>query len=168
MILIALGANLPSKIGGPRETLEAALALMGEHGIKVVARSHWYRTSPVPASDQPDFVNGVIRVRTGLGPRELLKTLHHIEKELGRTRYQKWEARVLDLDLLAYDDKLILEELQTDGQSIQIPHPRLHQRRFVLAPLAEVATGWIHPRLGKTAEALLAELKDGDRVERLD
>lgn len=168
MILIALGANLPSKMGGPRETLEAAVRRMGERGIEVVARSHWYRTSPVPASDQPDFVNGVIAVRTGLGPQDLLATLHQIEAELGRTRAQKWEARVLDLDLLAYDDRLILEELQTDGQSIQIPHPRLHQRRFVLVPLAEIAPDWVHPALGERAVDLLAGLAGGDRVEILD
>lgn len=168
MILIALGANLPSKIGGPRETLEAAICRMGERGIEVVARSHWYRTSPVPASDQPDFVNGVIAVRTGLGPHDLLATLHQIEAELGRTRAQKWEARVLDLDLLAYDDKLILEELQTDGESTQIPHPRLHQRRFVLVPLAEIAPDWVHPALGERAVDLLAGLSGGDQVEILD
>ncbi len=168
MILIALGANLPSKMGGPRETLEAAIRRMGERGIEVVARSHWYRTSPVPASDQPDFVNGVIAVRTDLGPQELLAALHQIEAELGRTRAQKWEARVLDLDLLAYDDKLILEELQKDGQSIQIPHPRLHQRRFVLVPLAEIAPDWVHPALGERAAELLAGLSDADVVEMLD
>jgi len=167
MILIALGANLPSKIGGPRETLEAALKRMGELGIEVVRRSRWYRTSPVPVSDQPDFVNGVVEVRTHLSPRDLLATLHRIEEELGRTRFQRWEARVLDLDLLAYDDKLILEKLQTDGQSIEIPHPRLHQRRFVLVPLAELAPDWMHPNLKKTAGELLSELGAGDRVESL-
>jgi len=167
MILIALGANLPSKIGAPRKTLEAALSRMGEMGIEVVRRSHWYRTSPVPASDQPDFVNGVVAVRTGLSPQDLLATLHRIEADLGRTRAQKWEARILDLDLLAYDDKLILEELQNDGQSIQIPHPRLHQRRFVLVPLAEIAPDWVHPSSGERASDLLAGLADADQVEIL-
>jgi 2-amino-4-hydroxy-6-hydroxymethyldihydropteridine diphosphokinase len=167
MILIALGSNLPSPVGPPRDTVEAALARMGELGIEIVARSHWYRTSPVPPSGQPDFVNGVVAVRTTLGPHELLATLHRIEAELGRTRAQKWEARVLDLDLLAYDDKLILEELQNNGQSIQIPHPRLHERRFVLVPLAEIAPEWVHPARGQTARELLAGLKDGDRVDRL-
>ena len=167
MFLIALGANLPSKIGTPRKTLEAALDLMSEEGIEVIRRSHWYRTSPVPVSDQPDFVNGVAEVRTDLGPEDLLATLHRIEAALGRTRFQRWEARVLDLDLLAYDDKLILEELQKDGQSIQIPHPRLHQRRFVLVPLVEIAPDWVHPALGETARDLLARLEDADRVEMI-
>jgi len=167
MILIALGANLPSRFGGPRETLEAALVRMGELGIKVDQRSHWYRTSPVPVSNQPDFINGVAAVHTDLSPHELLKQLHQIEAELGRTRTQRWEARVLDLDLLAYHDELILEKLQKAGQSIQIPHPSLHERRFVLVPLVEIAPNWRHPGLGRTAEELLGDLKDSDQVEIL-
>jgi len=168
MILIALGANLPSPLGPPRVTLEAALDRLGELSIQTVKRSGWYRTSPVPPSGQPDFVNGVAAVETDLGPKDLLKTLHDVETELGRTRRERWEARVIDLDLLAYHDELILERLQKSGQSIQIPHPRLYERRFVLAPLAEIAPDWAHPTLGKSAAELLMGLESAERVEIID
>lgn len=168
MILIALGANIPGPKGPPRATLEAALLRLDALGVAIKRRSRWYLTSPVPPSDQPDFVNGVAQVETALLPHELLATLHEVEKELGRTRRERWEARVLDLDLLAYNDKLILEKVQSNGQSLQIPHPRLHERRFVLAPLAEIAPGWVHPALGRTAADLLAALESGEKVEILD
>lgn len=167
MVLIGLGANLSSKIGGPRATLEAALTRMSQLGVIIEQQSSWYRTSPVPASDQPDFVNAVASVRTELPPEDLLKTLRAIEIEFGRVRQEKWEARAIDLDLLAYDDLQILETPQTGEQTLQIPHPRLQERRFVLQPLAEIAPLWVHPTLGKTARELLAELGGEESCEAL-
>ncbi len=167
MVLIGLGANIPSKIGSPVETLEAALTRMGKLGIEIERRSRWYQTSPVPASAQPDYVNGVVAVRTSLGPEELLATLHKIEADLGRTRRNRWEARAIDLDILSYHEVDTLEKVQKRAQHAEIPHPRLHERRFVLVPLAEIAPNWRHPCLGKTAVELLAALTDYDRCEVL-
>lgn len=160
MILVGLGANLPSPVGEPLVTVEAALKRLESYGIRVVRRSRWYRTSPVPASDQPDFVNGVAVVETPLGPQQLLTLLLQVEAEYGRVRGQRWDARPLDLDLLAYGDQVL-------KSGIEVPHPRLHQRRFVLVPLAEVAPDWVHPTLKRPVSALLADLTDADRVELL-
>lgn len=151
MILIGLGANLPSAAGAPEATLEAALAALEADGVRILARSRWYRSAPVPASAQPDYVNGVAIVETPLDPADLLALLHRIEARFGRVRGAANEARTLDLDLLAYHDRV------SDGPVI-LPHPRLHERAFVLRPLAEVAPDWRHPRLGQTAASLAKNL----------
>jgi 2-amino-4-hydroxy-6-hydroxymethyldihydropteridine diphosphokinase len=164
LILIGLGANLPSTdFGPPQSTLEAALAEFARQGIEVVRRSRWYRSAPVPPSDQPWFINAVAAVVTERSPADVLTVLHRIEAKFGRTRRTRDEARVIDLDLLAYGDRV-----QGDGEGPQLPHPRLHARAFVLLPLAEVAPGWRHPLLGKTVEDLIAELPPGQVAERLD
>jgi 2-amino-4-hydroxy-6-hydroxymethyldihydropteridine diphosphokinase len=163
MILIGLGANLASpEFGAPPRSLEAALALMAERGLTVVARSRWYRSAPVPPSDQPWFVNGVVAVETTLEPAALLEVLHAIEARFGRVRRERNAARVLDLDLLAYDGRV-----SAAGESPVLPHPRLHERAFVLRPLLEIAPGWRHPRLGRTVSALLASLPPESAAEPL-
>lgn len=160
MILLGLGANLPTaRYGAPRETLEAALAALEAEGVRIIARSRWYRTAPVPPSDQPWFVNAVVAVATDRTPADLLALLHRIEARFGRRRQQRNEARPIDLDLLAYDDVVF------DEGGLVLPHPRLHQRAFVLLPLAEVAPGWPHPRLKRVVEALIAELPADQRAE---
>ena len=157
MILIGLGANLPSDVGEPRATLEAALAELEREGVRVVARSRWYRSAPVPRADQPDYVNAVASVETALNPRDLLALLHRIEKKYGRVRGAPNAARALDLDLLAYRDRV-----SEGGEGAPIlPHPRLHERAFVLLPLADIAPAWRHPRLGYTARELAAALPPG-------
>jgi 2-amino-4-hydroxy-6-hydroxymethyldihydropteridine diphosphokinase len=153
MILIALGANLPSAAGAPVATLTAALAALESHGVRVRKTSRWYRSAPVPASAQPDYLNAVASVETSLDPKALLLLLHRIEARFGRVRGATNEARTLDLDLLAYDDRV---DDGADGPIL--PHPRLHERAFVLRPLAEIAPRWRHPVLGRTALALAKNL----------
>jgi 2-amino-4-hydroxy-6-hydroxymethyldihydropteridine diphosphokinase len=159
LILIGLGANLPSpRFGAPVTTLNAAVARLKETGIRVLARSRWYESAPVPISDQPNFVNGVINVATELEPAALLALLHRVETEFGRVRSVRNAARLLDLDLLAYHDIV-----NHDGDP-QLPHPSMHLRAFVLLPLREIAPRWVHPWLGKSLDTLIAELPPGQEA----
>jgi 2-amino-4-hydroxy-6-hydroxymethyldihydropteridine diphosphokinase len=162
MILIGIGGNLDSpQYGPPRETLTAALAALEADGIGILALSSWYRTEPMPRSSQPWFVNAIVSIATALGPEKLLAALQSMETRFGRVRSEPDAARVLDLDLIDYQGKVV----QTP--CLVLPHPRLHQRRFVLAPLAEIAPNWRHPLSGLTADQLLAQLSDEQPVERL-
>jgi 2-amino-4-hydroxy-6-hydroxymethyldihydropteridine diphosphokinase len=165
LILIAIGANLSSLLHGPPEAAcEAAIGALGQHEMGVERRSIWYRSAPVPASEQPDFVNGVVAVETQLNPDELLAALHYIEDGFGRIRRIPGEARVLDLDLIAYGDIVCGH----GGGGLTLPHPRLDERAFVLLPLVEIAPEWCHPVLGLTARELLRRLPAGPLVEPLD
>lgn len=160
VILLGIGGNLPTaEFGPPRETLTAALAALPERGISVFARSRWYRSEPVPPSAQPWFINAVAILETALDPRALLDALLALEAQFGRVRGARNAARSLDLDLLDYNGRLV------DSERLILPHPRLHERRFVLAPLAELAPGWRHPRLGLGAGALLARLPSEPKAE---
>ena len=166
MILIGLGANLPSaEHGPPRATLEAALAALEAAGAPITRRSRWYLSRPVPPSEQPWFVNGVAALDTGLGPAPLLSLLHEVERRFGRTRRQRWEARVIDLDLLAYHDLILRPGEEPSG--LVLPHPRLHERAFVLIPLAELAPDWRHPALGRTVAELISALTVAQVAEPL-
>ena len=160
MILIGMGANLPSPAGAPQQTLEAALAALAEAGIALERRSPWYRSAPLPLEDQPWYVNGVVSVATRLAPVELLGLLHRVEARFGRVRRQRNEPRVLDLDLLDYNGKL-RQEMPV------LPHPRLHERAFVLLPLADIAPDWRHPASGASLATLIVALPPGQRVELL-
>ncbi len=153
MILIGVGANLPSEAGSPLETCEAALRHLGRLGIVIAARSPWYETAPVPVSDQPWYVNGVAAITTPLSPQGVLAALHLTEAAFGRVRSVANASRSLDLDLLAYGS-VVLEA----GAPI-LPHPRLHERAFVLFPLRDLAPRWRHPVLGETAMDLASRLQ---------
>lgn len=159
MILIGLGANLPSSAGPPLKTLEAALRALGDAGVEIAARSRWYRTAPVPASDQPWFVNGVARIETSLEPIELLALLQKIERQFGRQRGIRNAARTLDLDILDYEGNV------DEGPDLTLPHPRMPERAFVLLPLAEVAPDWRHPKSGQRVATLIAALPVGQKAE---
>ena len=166
MIFIGLGANLPSRAGAPQATLEAALADLERAGVRILGRSGWWETAPVPISDQPWFVNAVAAVATDLSPAALLALVHRIEADYGRERLVVNGARTLDLDLLAYDDKV-----NPGPDSPILPHPRLHERAFVLRPLAELAVrlapGWVHPATGRPMADLLAGLDPAQVSRRL-
>jgi 2-amino-4-hydroxy-6-hydroxymethyldihydropteridine diphosphokinase len=162
VILIGIGGNLATpRFGPPLDTLTAALVMLEAEGIGIATRSAWYRSEPVPRSDQPWFINAVASLTTGLSARDLLAVLQMIEGQFGRARGKRNAARVLDLDLLDYHGKV------TETTLLVLPHPRLHQRRFVLTPLAEIAPGWRHPLSGFTAEQLLSRLGAEQPVERL-
>ena len=162
MILIGIGGNLASpRFGSPLDTLAAALVALQAEGIRVITRSAWYRTEPVPHSDQPYFVNAVASLATHLAARDLLAALQTLEEQFGRVRSELNAPRVLDLDLLDYEGQV------TDTTSLVLPHPRLHQRRFVLLPLAEIAPDWRHPLSRLTAKQLLSRLTATQPVERL-
>lgn len=160
MIVIALGANLPSKYGPPAAGLRAALTRLGERGLEVAAVSSFYKTPAWPDPADPAFVNAVAVLRTGLQPVELLNLLHEVETEFGRLRSAPNSPRTLDLDLIDHDGKVM-------SGAVDLPHPRLTERSFVLAPLAEVAPGWRHPVTGEGAGALLARLPGRDEPEKL-
>ncbi len=167
MILIGLGANLPHpEFGPPQATLAAALRALAESGIQTVRRSSWYRSAPVPRSDQPWFVNGVAEVAADLSPADLLAGLHQIEARFGRRRRNALEASVLDLDLRCVGDLLLAEGDAPGG--LVLPHPRLHQRAFVLVPLAELAPDWRHPGLDTDIATLIARLDPSQTVELLE
>lgn len=162
MILVGIGGNLASaRFGPPRDTLSAALAALATGGIAITARSGWYRSEPVPRSDQPWFLNAVVALATRLGASDLLALLQAVETRFGRVRGEPNAARVLDLDLLDYHGEA------RASPTLILPHPRLHQRRFVLVPLAEIAAEWRHPLNGLTARQLLAQLADEQPIERL-
>ncbi|TNE35888.1 MAG: 2-amino-4-hydroxy-6-hydroxymethyldihydropteridine diphosphokinase [Alphaproteobacteria bacterium] len=163
MILIALGANLPHPVLGPPEkTLTAALkALQARFGIALVSRL--YRTAPVPVSDQPWFMNAVVAVESALEPDRILSTLHEIEAEFGRVRVKRWEARILDLDLISAGDLVTHNRDQQKG--LVLPHPRMESRAFVIAPLAEILPAWRHPVSDLSARELLKRLPPDQEIE---
>lgn len=156
---IGLGSNL-----GDREAnLRRALKVMaGLPGIRVLRFSSVYRTEPVGKRGQPEFLNMVAEVETGLEPRDLLRLLLDIEKQLGRVRQGRWGPRTIDLDILYYGDRILTEP------DLEIPHPRAHQRVFVLVPLAELAPGLADPVTGRTVGGMLEGLdRTGQSVEKL-
>lgn len=164
MILIGLGGNLPSPVGSAAATLRAALQTFPEEKCFVKKVSPFFHAAPVPASSQPWFINAVAEIETELTPQKILEALLRIERKFGRVRdghTEKNAARTLDLDLLDVDGKIFSEG------GLELPHPRLHERAFVLAPLALLAPHWVHPVSKKNVKALLADLPAGQNIARL-
>lgn len=148
--LIAMGSNL-----GDRQAniAQAITSLTAHPKIRLLASSSLHVTAPVGGpANQPDFLNAAIRIETPLAPRALLELLQKTEADLGRTRDVHWGPRTIDLDLLLYADQPI------DEPGLKVPHPLLHERRFVLAPAVEVAPNMVHPILHRTIAELLSDL----------
>ena len=173
--LIAIGANLPSVMGPPHVTLRAALGILhAEPNISITAISSFWRNPAFPAGAGPDFCNAAIKVITTRAPDAVMALLHHIESEMGRSRGDaaRWAPRPLDMDLIAVDALVLPDpaghaawrDLPAARQTVEtpdrliLPHPRLQDRAFVLAPLAEIAPLWRHPVTGRTIAGMLADL----------
>jgi 2-amino-4-hydroxy-6-hydroxymethyldihydropteridine diphosphokinase len=145
---IGIGSNL----GNREENCERAVRLLIEHGITVTKRSSLIETEPWGVREQPKFINMAVEIGTDLDPEGLLRILKKIELEIGRLPTSHWGPRIIDLDILLYDDLIV------ETPDLTIPHPGISEREFVLKPLAEIAPDKIHPVLGKSIKSLLMEL----------
>lgn len=156
-VFISLGSN----IGDRRKNIEQAINLLeGMPDITIEKRSSLYLTEPIGYVGQDFFLNSVIEVETGLSPDDLLHRCQVVEDQMGRVRTMLWGPRVIDLDLLLYNGEIV------EDDELIIPHPLMHNRRFVLIPLVEIAPDVIHPKLKMTASELLLHIKDGHKVEK--
>ena len=152
---ISVGSNLGDKIENCRKGINGLLA---DGSSILVNSSSFYRTSPVDYEDQDWFVNLVVMIKTGLDPFELLDQIQGIEKDVGRkTKTIRFGPRVLDLDIVLFDDRVI----QT--ANLEVPHPRMHKRRFVLKPICDIEPSMMHPVLGKDMRSLLESIQDSEQ-----
>ena len=159
---IGIGSNL----GDRKLNIENSVArINNEKGIQVLRVSSLYESDPWGVEDQPRYLNGVLEVETLLPPEGLLQRLFSIEREFGRKREMRWGPRIIDLDLLLFDE-LVMENAIPDG--LVLPHPRMHERKFVLLPLLELVPESVHPRLKKPFKKFLRSLKDDKNHGRVE
>ncbi len=154
---IGIGSNLGNRIENCIKGIEGISTF-----AKILSLSSFYETEPVDREDQPDFINCMAKIQTSLPPFELLTSLKSLENSVGRKQLDRRGPRVIDLDIISYDDLII------ETEALIVPHPRAHMRRFVLQPLFEIAPGFIHPLLKRTVLELLKELKCTKRVLRVN
>jgi 2-amino-4-hydroxy-6-hydroxymethyldihydropteridine diphosphokinase len=158
-VYIGIGSNL----GDPIENcLRGIDYIASKDGVTLLKASSFYRTEPVGIEEQPWFINAVIQVKTLISPEIFLGIIQEIETSMGRKRKIRWAPRVIDLDILIFGELII------ERDDLIVPHPLLHERRFVLEPLYEIAPNLIHPSLGVPIKALLEGLKDDKKVLRID
>ena len=146
--VVALGGNVAGDYGSSEALLEAALARFAEAGLPILRRSSWWRSAAWPDPSDQEYRNGVVLVEARLSPQALIRTLFMLENEFGRMRSVRNAPRTLDLDLIAHG------RIVSDDPELTLPHPRAHERLFVMGPLAEIAPDWRHPVLGKSASEL--------------
>ena len=164
MIFIGIGSNLPATgFVSPKATIQAAIDLFDDFGITLVRLSKFYLTSPVPASDQPWFVNCVAQIETFLSPFECMANLHRLEFAFQRVRSVPNASRTLDLDLLDYNGLVIGNQ-----NTLRLPHPRINERAFVLFPLSDICSNWVSPLDGSKIEDLINKLSIDDIIKPLN
>ena len=153
---LCLGANL----GHPRQQIERAIMMLQDEGVAIVTRSSWYETEPVGRDDQPWFLNLVVQAETSLSPHELLSVCQRVERRAGRLPSPRFGPRHLDIDILLYGNQCV------ESPDLTVPHPRMHERRFVLIPLLEIAPDLRDPVLGQPYADLVSRLDEGKKVLR--
>lgn len=160
MIIIGLGANIPGEFGPPENTLQAALNALGDiQGVEILDVSSVWHSAPVPVSDQPWYANAVCTIETDMPPEKLLKLLKQIEVGFGREIKERNAPRVIDLDIIAYNNLITME-------APILPHPRMHERAFVLHPLQEIIPDWVHPALEMPLEEFLSMLPPEQEIRK--
>ena len=162
MKLIGFGSNLQGNGKSPQENCQEAIFRLSQHKITILRTSSFFESAPIPDSTQPWYINSVASISTELAPLSLLKYLLAVESEMGRRRGVKNAPRIIDLDLLAYDDQVI------ELEQLIVPHPKIRERGFVLRPLAQVAPDWVHPVCGKHIKLLIQELDPGQIVHPIE
>mgnify|MGYP000330142129 FL=1 len=162
MIYIGIGSNLNGKNNEtPLQNCKKALVELKKE-VNICKISSWYKSEPIPVSNQPWFINGVIEISTDKSSLDLLEFILSIEKVFGRVREKKNEARILDLDIIDYKKKILYIK-----NKLIIPHPRMHERSFVLQPLSELNPKWIHPVKKKGIKELIRNLNDKQKISKI-
>ena len=177
LILVAMGSNQDSPLVAVRETIPFALTILSEMGAVIRKVSPLYATPCFPAGAGPDYVNGAALLEVVGSPKQALALLHTVEAQLGRERLQRWGQRTLDLDLLAVGQTVLPdretaltwinlpleEQVRTTPDRLILPHPRLQDRAFVLGPLKDIASNWVHPLTGRTVQQMYDALPQEDK-----
>ncbi len=172
--LLALGGNLSSQFGSPIQTLQESLIHLNRNDVHIRAVSRFFQTPCFPEGAGPDFINAAVSIETVLSPLELLTELHKVESAFGRERVTRWGTRPLDIDLIGYESQVLPnvsvwtrwrdlpmdQQVQEAPAELILPHPRLQDRGFVLAPLMDIAPDWKHPVTGRTVAQMFGDLPD--------
>ncbi len=162
MIYIGIGSNLNGKNNEtPLQNCKKALVELKKE-VNICKISSWYKSEPIPVSNQPWFINGVIEISTNKSSLDLLEFILSIEEVFGRVREKKNEARILDLDMIDYKKKILYIK-----NKLIIPHPRMHERSFVLQPLSELNPKWMHPIKKKGIKELIRNLNDKQKISKI-